>query len=219
MVAAIAGALGYSDLAIWGFSGGGPFALASAALLPGLARACCVLASLAPHDAFGAEWAAAWPADAQAQVDVFFTDRARARDLFSADAAEMFARFSDSQAWLERWGEQTGRDDAQSREMASYLAAVQVDASAQGDQGWWDDWVALLSPWGFDAATIEVPVQLWHGEADAAAPVAHGRWLAEQIPTVDAHFLPGANHADIELAALPTALGWLRNRVPHRRRR
>ena len=37
-VALIADALGYAELAVWGFSGGGPFALAAAAGLPQLVR-------------------------------------------------------------------------------------------------------------------------------------------------------------------------------------
>ena len=97
--------------------------------------------------------------------------------------------------------------------MATYLAALQVDASTQGDIGWWDDWVALLSPWGFEVSAITVPVQLWHGKSDAAAPVAHGRWLAEHIPNVEAHFVPGADHADIETTALSGAYQWLSRQI------
>jgi pimeloyl-ACP methyl ester carboxylesterase len=49
-VALFADALGYAELAVWGFSGGGPFALAAAARLPQVVRACCVISSLAPYD-------------------------------------------------------------------------------------------------------------------------------------------------------------------------
>ncbi|MGO9197625.1 MAG: alpha/beta fold hydrolase [Acidimicrobiales bacterium] len=212
-VAVIADAFGYSGLAVWGFSGGGPFALAAAARLPGLVGACCVIASLAPRDAIGGAWAEAWSADSQAQVELFFTDRVRARELFRAEAAEMFSRLASPEGWLDGWGREADQDEAHSREMATYLAAVIADASAQGDLGWWDDWAALLSPWGFDVASIAIPVQLWHGENDAAAPLAHGRWLAEHIPKVEANFVPGANHTDIETIALPGAYRWLSERV------
>jgi len=46
---AIANALGITRLAVWGISGGGPIALACAALLPDLAFAACVFASLGPY--------------------------------------------------------------------------------------------------------------------------------------------------------------------------
>ena len=212
-VTAIAHAFGYAELAVWGFSGGGPFALATAARLPALVRACCVVASLAPREALGKAWAEPWPADSQAQVELFFTDRARARELFRSDAVETFSRYSSPQAWLDRWGGEAGRDEAHSREMASYLAALQVDASTQGDVGWWDDWTAFVSPWEFDVSSISVPVQLWHGEDDAAAPLAHGRWLAEHIPNVEANFVPGADHTGIEIIALGGAYQWLGGRI------
>lgn len=58
------------------------------------------------------------------------------------------------------------------RALAEYLALVQRDTPCHGDQGWWDHNVALLTPWGFDPMCIRVPVQLWHGERDAAVPPA-----------------------------------------------
>lgn len=207
--AAIAEAFGYERLGVLGFSGGGPFALAAAAALPGLVSGCVVIASLAPYADYGPGWAQNWSADSQAGVDLFFTDRARARDRFRAEAAEAFAGLSDPAAWLQRWGAQAGTDEAHGGDMAEHLAAVGRDASRQGDQGWWDDWVALLSPWGFTPVSIAVPVQLWHGERDRAAPPDHGRWLAERIPTVEANFLPDADHTDIEAIALPHAYQWL----------
>jgi pimeloyl-ACP methyl ester carboxylesterase len=212
-VALIAGALGYSAIAVWGFSGGGPYALATAARLPRLVRACCVVASLAPHEALGGAWAESWSAAGQAQVEVFFTDRDRARELFRSEAVSAFARLASPEAWLDRWGGQAEQDEAHSRERATYLAAVQVDASTQGDLGWWDDWAAILTPWGFDVSSTAVPVQLWHGENDAAASIVHGRWLAEHLPMADVNFVPGADHTNIEGIALPSALQWLSRRV------
>ena len=55
-VRTIAGALGIDRLAIWGYSGGGPHALACAALLPELVSAAATLASVAPYDAPGLDW-------------------------------------------------------------------------------------------------------------------------------------------------------------------
>jgi pimeloyl-ACP methyl ester carboxylesterase len=212
-VAVIAEGFGYSGLAVWGFSGGGPFALAAAARLPGLVRTCCVIASLAPRDALGGAWVEHWSADSQTQVELFFTDQVRARELFRAEGAENFSRYASAEAWLDRCGSEADQDEAHSREMATYLAQSNRDASVQGDLGLWDDWVALVSPWGFDVSSIAVPVQLWHGENDAAAPVAHGRWLAERIPTAAATFVPRADHTDIETIAFPGTYRWLSERV------
>jgi pimeloyl-ACP methyl ester carboxylesterase len=172
-----------------------------------------VIASLAPRDALGGAWVEHWSADSQTQVELFFTDQVRARELFRAEGAENFSRYASAEAWLDRCGSEADQDEAHSREMATYLAQSNRDASVQGDLGLWDDWVALVSPWGFDVSSIAVPVQLWHGENDAAAPVAHGRWLAERIPTAAATFVPRADHTDIETIAFPGTYRWLSERV------
>src|SRR5215472_7965331 len=55
-VLAIAEALGHDRLGIWGISGGGPYALACAALLPGLAVAVAAVASIAPYGVEGFDY-------------------------------------------------------------------------------------------------------------------------------------------------------------------
>jgi len=55
-VRAIADALEVERLAVWGVSGGGPHALACAALLPDRVAAVASLASVAPIDADGLDW-------------------------------------------------------------------------------------------------------------------------------------------------------------------
>lgn len=57
---AIAAGLGLSRMTTWGHSGGGPYALACAALLPGLVVAGCVFASPAPVDAPALDFVAGW---------------------------------------------------------------------------------------------------------------------------------------------------------------
>jgi pimeloyl-ACP methyl ester carboxylesterase len=52
----------------------------------------------------------------------------------------------------------------------------------------------LSQPWGFNVEEIQVPVHLWHGEADAIVPVEMGRYLAEHIPNCQPRFIPGAGH-------------------------
>src|SRR5579864_6011560 len=55
-VDAIADALDVERLAVWGISGGGPHALACAALLPDRVVAAAALGSIAPYEAEGLDW-------------------------------------------------------------------------------------------------------------------------------------------------------------------
>lgn len=57
-VTAIADRLGVDRFAVWGTSGGGPFALACAALLPDRVVAAALVSPLAPIDAPGLDWSA-----------------------------------------------------------------------------------------------------------------------------------------------------------------
>ena len=57
-VDAICDALGLDRICTWGISGGGPHALACAALLPDRVAAAASVAGIAPHDAEGLDWLA-----------------------------------------------------------------------------------------------------------------------------------------------------------------
>lgn len=205
----VAAALGLMRFATWGFSGGGGFALACAALLPETVSAAVVIASLAPHSTHGLDWTQNGAEASRAEVQLFFDDREAAREQFRADADRYSELLTTPDGWFARWGDVAGTDEAHSPAVAEHLALIFREGLKNGDEGWWEDWVAYLSPWGFDLAEIRVPVQLWHGVGDAAAEVHHGRWLAEHIPGVDAHLIEGADHTDIEALHQAEAWDWI----------
>jgi pimeloyl-ACP methyl ester carboxylesterase len=157
----IADRLGLERFAVWGFSGGGPYALACAALIPERVVAACVFASPAPYAPEHFDYAEGWSPGAREELQRYFTDRAAARANWRQDAETMLATCSDPEGWLERWGGMAEQDPAHSREVAEYLAADVRESLGNGDQGWWDDWAALLEPWGCDLPAIHVPVRLW----------------------------------------------------------
>lgn len=88
------------------------------------------------------------------------------------------------------------------------LARNYAEALRDSADGWIDDALAFCAPWGFELADIKVPVLLWHGENDVFAPVAHGRWLADQIPGAIMSIRPGCAHF-AALEAVPDVLSWL----------
>ena len=68
------------------------------------------------------------------------------------------------------------------------------EAMRQGPMGFAWEVHLLVKPWGFRVEDIRVPVELWHGELDRTTPIAMGRFLAERIPTCNAHFIASEGH-------------------------
>jgi pimeloyl-ACP methyl ester carboxylesterase len=76
-------------------------------------------------------------------------------------------------------------DKIQQAKDRAVLGEVLPAALQDGVDGWIDDDIAFVSPWGFDVASIRVPTSLWYGRADTLVPAAHGDWLAAHIPGVE----------------------------------
>jgi pimeloyl-ACP methyl ester carboxylesterase len=57
-----------------------------------------------------------------------------------------------------------------------------------------DELLLLMRPWTVRPEEIQVPVRLWHGEADGIVPVDMGRYLARTIPNCHAEFISGGGH-------------------------
>jgi pimeloyl-ACP methyl ester carboxylesterase len=79
------------------------------------------------------------------------------------------------------------------------------EALRTGVDGWVDDALAFIKPWGFDLDEITIPTAVWHGSEDRFNPVAHGQWLAAHVPGASSHFLDGAGHLSTWQAS-PTML-------------
>ncbi len=208
-VRAIFASLGVGRAAVWGTSAGGPYALATAALLPEVVASVCLFASLGPYGQPGLDFAAGMGDGFREEIRVFFAEPDRARADFRAQSAE-FAPLASSPAWwMDRWGELAGQDAAHSQEWADYLALVNRDGYAGGDEGWWQDWSASFLPWGFDLAAVRAPVALWHGLRDTSPPAAHSRWLAEHLPDATARFPADEDHANVEENNRGAAIAWV----------
>lgn len=212
-VKAILSELGISRMAVWGFSGGGAYALATAALMPDAVAAVCVLATLGPYGAPDLDWLDGMDDSYHEEVHLFFEDQAAARERFRSGTAEIYSRLSTPEGWLRLWGDRAGTEAAHSKDAANYHASIFQDGWTRGDEGWWDDWSASLSPWGFELDAVKAPVSLWHGLADDRCPPAHGRWLAERIPHVTAHFPEDEDHTNIEENNRSTAYAWIRAQI------
>jgi pimeloyl-ACP methyl ester carboxylesterase len=207
-VAAIADEYGLGTFAVAGRSGGGPHALACAALLPGRVTRVAVLVSTAPADAPDLDWLAGMH---EANRDA----RRRAREcdgLFDDELRKWVSRLQDDPEalvrHLERGLPSPDHRVLGDRAVRNLIVRSYAEAFKSGSYGWLDDTRALWQDWGFSLSTIAAPVRLWHGAIDAFSPAGHTQWLAAQIPRATYEIQPKAGHfAAMEM--LPQMLSWL----------
>lgn len=69
-----------------------------------------------------------------------------------------------------------------STEMGQYMVDSMTEGLRFNSDGWVDDALAFVTPWGFELSEIKVPVLLYQGDEDKMVPFGHGQWLAEHLP-------------------------------------
>ncbi len=212
-VRAIAGALGIDRLAVMGGSGGGPHALACAALLGDLVPAVGVLASPAPWGAEGLDFFAGMGEMNAEDTRLELEDKPAARAKFEAERVEMLQLTAEDLAGYLRTLLGPADLAVLTGELAEFAMAEMHVALAPGSDGWWDDSEALLAPWGFELSAIRTPVLLWHGRQDRFVPFTHGEWLAGQVPGVDARLTDDDGHLTLTETHLEEILRWLLERL------
>ena len=195
-VAAITAALGIEKFVVAGGSGGGPHCLATAALMPDRVIRCLAEVSIAPYPAEGLDWLDGMT---QGNIDEFtaaMEGEEPMRAIAERERTTTLDRLAEGRA--DFFGDTYQLSEADMAQLTKHLALVadqMNNALAPGADGWVDDMLAFVKPWGFDVTTIRVPVGIKFGRTDNLVPPAHGDWLAAHIPNaqVDAH--EGAGHA------------------------
>jgi pimeloyl-ACP methyl ester carboxylesterase len=196
-VADVLDILGPAKFYTAGWSGGGPHALACAALLPERCLAAATLAGVGPYgvddldflDGMGPE-----------NVEEFGAalDGESALRAWKHKNAEPFRRVT-GEALAAAFGglvPQIDKDELQGG-YAEAMAANMRRALAPGFDGWVDDDLAFTLPWGFDLAAIRATVTVWQGDLDLMVPFAHGSWLAQHIPTANFRSAPAHGHISL----------------------
>jgi pimeloyl-ACP methyl ester carboxylesterase len=193
-VAAVADELGLDSFAAMGHSGGGPHALACAALLPGRVTAVAAISGLAPYGAEGLDWFAGMAPSGVGSLRAATEGRA-VKERYEATTTDAEPGFipRDLAMFDGPWG---------------WILDVVNPALAAGPAALIDDDLAYVAPWGFDPAGITVPLLIVHGGADLMVPGSHGSWLAEHCPTAELWLRPEDGHLSI-LNDAGAALEWL----------
>lgn len=200
---AVADALGVATFAAIGVSGGGPHALACAALRPDRCRAVASVAGVAPYHAAGLDWLAGMGPENVEEFDVAaqgvealteYLDRLLPH-LSTVTPDEIITALSGLLPPVDR--------EALAGNVGEFMAAGFRRALRNGTRGWRDDDLAFVAPWGFDLGGITVPAAIWQGDVDLMVPYAHGAWLAATIPTARPHLRAGHGHVSLVVANLP----------------
>ncbi|MDN3028547.1 alpha/beta hydrolase [Streptomyces sp. S.PB5] len=200
-VADVLDRLGAERCVVAGWSGGGPHALATAALLPGRVAGVLAIASLAPHGVPGLDFMAGM---GESNVEGFGVAvrgegplraymEQRIGSLRDADAAGLRAALGTVLAPVDR--------DMLTSEFAEDVSAGFNEGLRNGVDGWLDDDLALVRPWGFSLEDVAVPAFVWHGGEDVMVPFGHGQWLAAHVPGAVAHLEQGEGHLTITVGA------------------
>ena len=199
--AALADHLGSETFLTAGWSGGGPHALACAALLPDRVRAAATIAGVAPYEAEGLDWTAGMGEDNQIEYPLAARDPQELLRWMAPHASAM-ATIEPEDVVAEMRSLMSGVNAAQvTGEFGKNLAASFRSAFRHGPWGWYDDDLAFVRHWGFDLADVRVPVSIWQGRQDLMVPITHGEWLAEHIAGARVHLRPEHGHLSLGVGA------------------
>jgi len=191
---AVLDAIGAERCHVIGWSGGGPHALACAALMPERVINVATIGSVAPYPAEGLDWTAGMGAEnieefgaalAGAEQLITFKERVAPlfRDVIAEDVADSFGDLIDD---VDR-GSLTGA-------FSVWMAETMHEALREGYWGWFDDDMAFSHAWGFELEPMRVPVHIWQGGHDRMVPYAHGKWLAAHVGSACPHLFEEHGH-------------------------
>jgi pimeloyl-ACP methyl ester carboxylesterase len=190
-------AVGRESYVALGWSGGGPHALACAALDEARCVKAVTLASVAPSDV-DFDWTEGMGPENLEEFALAKVGGPAYEAYMEASCAGMAELNKDNV--IEMMG---GLLPDADREVLVDDAARELFATGMSYgfvndwRGYFDDNVAFLEPWGFDVRTIDVPVALFFGDADLMVPPTHGLWLEKNIPNAVAHHHAPEGHLSI----------------------
>jgi pimeloyl-ACP methyl ester carboxylesterase len=201
-----------SEYVALGWSGGGPHALACAALDTPRCTGAVTLAGVVPIDV-DFDWTEGM---AQENIDEFALAKegGPAYEEGMAAAGAFMAEINKENA-IDLFGGLLSDPDrkvlADDKALEAFVDATR-HAFAESWRGFFDDDVTFYKNWGFDPTSIAVPVEIFYGDQDLMVPPTHGAWLASHLPTArtyhdenEGHLSIWANHFDEVAKALTSA--------------
>jgi pimeloyl-ACP methyl ester carboxylesterase len=178
---------------VFGWSGGGPYALGFGYRFAALVTTIGVAASWGPLRDVPGAWAS------------FDEDSRRLFDLAARDPQAARPQLEDRTRW---YGENPdeildaapGEDNPDNALLRDEVirGAMRIwfrEGARQGSTGFDSDWIATYAmDWGFRVQDVRRPTFVWWGDADRLCDEAHTKYLATSIPAAQLTIYPGEGH-------------------------
>ena len=207
-VASIMDALEVVRFVTWGVSGGGPHALACAALLPDQVAAACSIGGVAPFDAAGLNYLGGMGEDNVVEFGLAMAGREHLAPFVANASAEMLAHLEDLAASIPTLVAEPDRVALCGPIGQWWADGIRVSFSS-GTEGWIDDDLAFVKPFGFELDAIRVPALVVHGCLDQFVPISHGEWLSHAIPGAASWLLDDEAHVSLLVNRTSYVHEWL----------
>jgi len=204
--AALAEHLGLDGYAVFGTSGGGPFAVATTIADPSGVRALGVVGGVGPWREL--DEATSLPEDRTLLALLDAGDVAGAWAGFQRQTEEELGSLApDAAVEVMLAGERSSllHDE---RYRAIWVDNMRV--VLDNLDGYVFDNLAWGGTWDVDPRAVEAPSLLWYGEVDEhCSPTTHGRWYADRIANSQLIVFPGEGHVDVIDGHWPEVLAGL----------
>jgi pimeloyl-ACP methyl ester carboxylesterase len=198
-------------VALLGYSGGSPYALACGGRMPDRITAVMLVSAVAAFDAPGV-------ADGIDPASRAFMELSRRRPAVSrlvSTVMGLTARIS-PRLLAAQASRALPPPDAAALKLddVDRLFAEMLKESTRGlGRSARLDTALMIGPWGFDPGEVTLPVHLWHATEDRNAPPAMGAYLANRLPNAELTVLDGDGHISAAAAHGPAILADLARRA------
>ncbi|ASP89440.1 alpha/beta hydrolase (plasmid) [Sinorhizobium meliloti] len=206
VVEAVLDHLAVDRAAVYGHSGGGMLALATAALLPKrILRVACSAGNGPNSSSDGFDYTKGQSRLMREEIIEARKGPQASREFYR----EVTARLRDPEIKRQLFSANDLRVERLLAPLVDQIARrlALADTTYSEEDAYVDDAQSWASPWGFDLGSITVPTRFFHGLEDMMVSRRHSEWMKSQVPNSGLELFPHYGH---DLAQLvPHILAWL----------